>query len=821
MIELPKTPHLGLPLNTYGSVAADRSLKEGFAKIDDAFSRVDDEINNLSAGTNLSAYRLSNYGFSPSETAANNLTALTNAITAANTAGGGHIVVDKPGRFQLAPLNLTGAYKNVRIEATEGVTLVADGVNHLANQGLLRFNGSVGQTTTLAVSCALGDSEIAVANGTLLQAGQMVRIYSDTEYWNGLAGVGGFGVIVKQELNFIKSISGNTITLLYPTSDSYSVEGYTVTVAAISPVENITFENFLLEGGGELADLTNGNGQYGIITTYAKNIRAINVNGLGWQGAVGVFRNTWRSQVCEGELYGLADREPTDCFYGWVGDGAYYMDVSRVKGRFMRRVADTNVNFVSRFVRQFDNRAEDMNGSGFGSHHGQFVSVYNNDIRVSGTAISMRAKDSVIAGNRIRTSGYGIPMYCGDTDGTLNESSIGSIHVVGNSIVSEDGTGSSMIRVNSSTTGAVVAGNVFQNINGVVFDFRGTDLKSLSISGNSAHYSEAASSSTDFVVIHGDVNVLRTAENIDIAPNVLNGFRGNVLSLHSPVGGNVLNNIAVHRQACNRPILGNVEFVGTPARGDNIYIDGEERLAQCRISLSSGNILLTTYNGNQLYINGRNREIPSSSVTLNATGLVANTEYFLYAYVDAASNIQLEASTTAWSTAFGWPIKSGDASRTLVGWVKTNGSAGFTSTETQRLVSNYWNRRSRRLKRSISANRSFSLSSITESNSADRVEFYIWSNGEAVTIHGQGQASISANTGYIGLGIGGTVVEGSASLVSTNLGNISHSVVADAVSSPGYNFVSPVGYVSTTGSMTLVGGGANGQAYTMSGWVMA
>jgi hypothetical protein len=60
--------------------------------------------------------------------------------------------------------------------------------------------------------------------------------------------------------------------------------------------------------------------------------------------------------------------------------------------------------------------------------------------------------------------------------------------------------------------------------------------------------------------------------------------------------------------------------------------------------------------------------IPSGGVTLSNSGLTAATRYYIYAF-DNAGTLTLEASTTAHAkdTDTGVEIKSGDASRTLVG----------------------------------------------------------------------------------------------------------------------------------------------------------
>ncbi|MEB2654919.1 hypothetical protein SOP89_26500, partial [Pseudomonas siliginis] len=102
---------------------------------------------------------------------------------------------------------------------------------------------------------------------------------------------------------------------------------------------------------------------------------------------------------------------------------------------------------------------------------------------------------------------------------------------------------------------------------------------------------------------------------------------------------------------------------------------GQVGHGQCRLSYVSGTQLkLSPYNGNNLIINGVPQQIPSAGVTLANTGLAASTKYYVYAYMNAGT-MTLEAVTTAHATGTnGVEQKSGDATRTLVGMILTDGS---------------------------------------------------------------------------------------------------------------------------------------------------
>lgn len=97
---------------------------------------------------------------------------------------------------------------------------------------------------------------------------------------------------------------------------------------------------------------------------------------------------------------------------------------------------------------------------------------------------------------------------------------------------------------------------------------------------------------------------------------------------------------------------------------------------QCQLNLTGGNLVLTPLKGNQIVINGIVYAIPSAGVSLAPAGVSASTEYFIYAYMNSGT-MTLEFSATAFATdaSTGQTIKSGDASRSFVGWAKSDGGS--------------------------------------------------------------------------------------------------------------------------------------------------
>lgn len=136
---------------------------------------------------------------------------------------------------------------------------------------------------------------------------------------------------------------------------------------------------------------------------------------------------------------------------------------------------------------------------------------------------------------------------------------------------------------------------------------------------------------------------------------------------------------------------------------------------QCRLSVSSATtLLLSRYNGSGLIINGVSQNIPSAGVTYTISGLAASTVYRVYAFMNSGT-MTLELSTTAHATGTnGVEIKSGDATRTLVGMVATNGSTQFVDSATAgRLCINWFNRTPRALQSANTTNSTTSTSPVS------------------------------------------------------------------------------------------------------------
>ncbi|MGE4528146.1 MAG: hypothetical protein AB7D00_07240 [Rhodospirillaceae bacterium] len=144
---------------------------------------------------------------------------------------------------------------------------------------------------------------------------------------------------------------------------------------------------------------------------------------------------------------------------------------------------------------------------------------------------------------------------------------------------------------------------------------------------------------------------------------------------------------------------------------------------QCRLVLDGANLRLNPYNGNALIVGGTVRAIPVAGVSLAATGLDADTNYYIYAAMSEGAVI-LEASTTAHSpdATTGVEIKTGDATRTLVGMARTVAGPAWADSLTQRLVISWFNRRLR----PVEINGTTSTTSALVVKLSPNVDFLSW-----------------------------------------------------------------------------------------------
>lgn len=221
---------------------------------------------------------------------------------------------------------------------------------------------------------------------------------------------------------------------------------------------------------------------------------------------------------------------------------------------------------------------------------------------------------------------------------------------------------------------------------------------------------------------------------------------------------------------------------------------------QCQMTKSGSNLLLSPRNGSWLVIQGQPNSIPSGGVTLAPTSLSAATLYYIYAFMNSGT-MTLEASATAYATdsATGVTIKTGDASRTLVGMARTTASTAWADSAAQRFTLSYFNRRNIGLVSAGTLGVTTSSTVNVELTASARIEIVTWGE-EAVSVilNGIGSNSLSNNSCNLAIGIDGLTVFGVSSILySASGGNQSGTSASGwAAVAEGYHYFTPVGAVS-------------------------
>jgi hypothetical protein len=265
------------------------------------------------------------------------------------------------------------------------------------------------------------------------------------------------------------------------------------------------------------------------------------------------------------------------------------------------------------------------------------------------------------------------------------------------------------------------------------------------------------------------------------------------------------------------------KLLGRVSAGDGVVEEAVLPLGQCQLTKSGSNLLLSPFRGNRLTINSALETVPDAGATLSTGGLSATTLYYIYAFMNSGT-MTLEASTTGYVTQSGTGIrvKSGDATRTLVGMARTDGSTAWADSATQRFVRSWFNDPGIATLSAYSANRSTSSTSYAEPNSEIRNEFLIWSGeifqGQA---NGWGVTGASPIDAFMSIGFDGTTAEDTAAELETTTASIAGNAVSVAVFKTGliegYHYMTLL--AKTTGNtLTLVGSGTAGARMTLRGY---
>jgi len=270
-------------------------------------------------------------------------------------------------------------------------------------------------------------------------------------------------------------------------------------------------------------------------------------------------------------------------------------------------------------------------------------------------------------------------------------------------------------------------------------------------------------------------------------------------------------------------------YTFTAGNTSDIYI-GEPLVGAGRLSyVSATQIQFCPFNGNAVYIpNGTTRSysIPSScvfgantSTFIDGTGssnLASSTTYYVYLF-DNSGVLAIDFSTTGHTTdaATGVEVKSSNASRTLIGLVRTNGSSQFAESANNRFVNSYFNRRTRGGTNAFTTDRTTTSNTFVEVNSEIRVEFVSWSD-EAVTASISGACLMSATNGsFITIGFDGATAEDTYSACNAQTGRQGvHALIHKMGLNEGYHYATLVARVAGS-TLTITGSATPGERTTV------
>ncbi len=232
---------------------------------------------------NEGTYNVLTYGADP--TGATDSTAAFQACAAAIVAAGGGTFYVPRGTFIITSSVTFVGCSNIAIKIAAGATVDCSHGDIASTDSIFSIGEVVEEETTAATAAIdRGDRDVIVADSSAFAPGDMIVIYSDDEYWGGVTGASGFGRQTKGELSAVRAVpDGTTITLEQVAEDSYSISGYTVTVAKIAKIENISIKNegvLLGQGQGSSVPVT--------------GIRAVSVYGarnVYFDGAGGLVTN--------------------------------------------------------------------------------------------------------------------------------------------------------------------------------------------------------------------------------------------------------------------------------------------------------------------------------------------------------------------------------------------------------------------------------------------------------------------------------------------------------------------------------------------------
>ncbi len=193
-----------------------------------------------------------------------------------------------------------------------------------------------------------------------------------------------------------------------------------------------------------------------------------------------------------------------------------------------------------------------------------------------------------------------------------------------------------------------------------------------------------------------------------------------------------------------------------------------------------------------------------TSAYLNGTAaqsLSASTLYYAYLWnqgTQTSPNWVIDWSTTshATDTATGIEIKSGDATRVLIGMARPVAGPLFSYSATSRLVATWFNRRPVQMRNAFTTNRTTTATGYTEINSEIRCNFLSWGD-EATFAYAGGGDNSAGQAIFCAVALDGAGTYPAVRCIAPNTNNSNLGVSGAFLPTEGFHYVTVLGAVSS------------------------
>lgn len=293
--------------------------------------------------------------------------------------------------------------------------------------GLFNINGSRFGTTTITSDMAEGDTSFTVADGAEIKVGSNVYMLSSGELWYTE-----YTPVTRRFIATVKSVSGNTVTLVESMPFSMDATSHTITIESWEQVENIKLIGGHFWGGNYRRNLGNGVG-IGVLTSqFFKNIEASGCVIDGFEGIAIWVKYGYKANVHDISIKGHAEEFPTPTegvnsgFYGVFFNTTKTCLMDSVSGFRVRHLQDASHSFG---LQVSNCNSIDSHRGAFGSHAGVYDGTYLN-CKASGdqAGVQWRGMDLIVDSCNFTSFSSGSCIY----DSVGSTSDLASVRKVSN-----------------------------------------------------------------------------------------------------------------------------------------------------------------------------------------------------------------------------------------------------------------------------------------------------------------------------------------------------------------------------------------------------